>query len=95
MAGLSPTDSALKRLTEALAVLDEAIDRRTAASRLTLDGQAEIHRIDSDRARLAQALDASEARAARLEAVNREVSRRLVAAMETIRAVLDRHGSGA
>ena len=95
MAGLSPTDSALKRLMQALALLDEAIDQRTDATRLSLDGQAEIQRIDNDRARLAQTLDGSEARAARLEAVNREVSRRLVAAMETIRAVLDRHGQGA
>ena len=40
--------------------------------------------------RLAQELDQSEFRANRLEEVNREVSRRLVTAMETIRAVLDR-----
>ena len=36
------------------------------------------------------AADASEARAERLENANKEVSRRLVTAMETIRAVLDR-----
>lgn len=35
-------------------------------------------------------LDQAEFRANRLEEVNREVSRRLVTAMETIRAVLDR-----
>ena len=40
--------------------------------------------------RLAQELDSSEARAERLEQTNKEVSRRLVTAMETIRAVLDR-----
>ena len=43
-----------------------------------------------DRSRLAQELDQAEFRANRLEEVNREVSRRLVTAMETIRAVLDR-----
>jgi len=43
-----------------------------------------------DRARLAHELDSSEARAERLEDANKEVSRRLVTAMETIRAVLDR-----
>jgi len=37
-----------------------------------------------------QELDQAEFRANRLEEVNREVSRRLVTAMETIRAVLDR-----
>ena len=44
----------------------------------------------ADRARLAQELDNSEARGERLQEANREVSRRLVTAMETIRAVLDR-----
>ena len=43
-----------------------------------------------DRSRLAQELDQSENRSNRLEEANREVSRRLVTAMETIRAVLDR-----
>ncbi|AAL51493.1 hypothetical cytosolic protein [Brucella melitensis bv. 1 str. 16M] len=49
-----------------------------------------MQRMNADRSRLAQELDQSEARAERLEAANREVSRRLVTAMETIRAVLDR-----
>ena len=44
------------------------------------------------RSRLAQSLDAADARSARLEEANREVSRRLVAAMESIREVLARHG---
>ena len=42
------------------------------------------------RTKLASELDNSEARAERLEEANKEVSRRLVTAMETIRAVLDR-----
>jgi len=49
-----------------------------------------VRRTHADRSRLAQELDQSEFRANRLEEVNREVSRRLVTAMETIRAVLDR-----
>jgi len=49
-----------------------------------------VRRVNTDRSRLAQELDQSEFRANRLEEVNREVSRRLVTAMETIRAVLDR-----
>ena len=39
---------------------------------------------------LAQALDTSESRAERLEQANKEVSRRLITAMETIRTVVDR-----
>jgi hypothetical protein len=46
--------------------------------------------MSADRARLAEALDSASARAQRLESTNREVSRRLVTAMETIRAVLDK-----
>ena len=46
--------------------------------------------MNADRAKLATELDNSEARAERLEEANKEVSRRLVTAMETIRAVLDR-----
>ncbi len=46
--------------------------------------------MNMDRRKLAQELDASEGRAERLEAANKEVSRRLVAAMESIRTVLDR-----
>ena len=46
--------------------------------------------MNADRAKLATELDSSEARAERLEEANKEVSRRLVTAMETIRAVLDR-----
>ena len=80
----------IARLGRAIEVLEEA-----AAARLELDGEyveaeAEVQRMNADRARLAQELDNSEARAERLESANKEVSRRLVTAMETIRAVLDR-----
>ncbi len=54
------------------------------------EADAELQRMNADRSRLAQELDNSEARAERLEDANKEVSRRLVTAMETIRAVLDR-----
>ena len=46
--------------------------------------------MNADRASWHTELDSSEARAERLEEANKEVSRRLVTAMETIRAVLDR-----
>ncbi len=54
------------------------------------EAEAEVQRMNADRARLAQELDKSESRSERLEEANKEVSRRLVTAMETIRAVLDR-----
>jgi hypothetical protein len=48
-----------------------------------------VQRVNADRAVLAEDLDKSGARGARLESVNKEVSHRLVAAMETIRGVID------
>ena len=50
--------------------------------------EGELQRLGTDRSRLAQSLDAAEARSGRMEEANREVSRRLVAAMESIRDVL-------
>ena len=44
--------------------------------------------LTSDRARLAENLDQVQARAAKLETINRDVSRRLDTAIETIRSVL-------
>ncbi|MBX3529353.1 MAG: DUF4164 domain-containing protein [Rhizobiaceae bacterium] len=89
--------SAEATLREVIARLGRAIDtlEEAAAARLELDGEyveaeAEVQRMNADRSRLAQELDNSEAKAERLEAANKEVSRRLVTAMETIRAVLDR-----
>ncbi len=58
--------------------------------RASEEAESEVRRVHVDRSRLAQELDQAQFRANRLEEVNREVSRRLVTAMETIRAVLDR-----
>ena len=52
-----------------------------------------MQRLGTDRSRLAQSLDAAEERSGRLEEANREVSRRLVGAMESIREVLARNGA--
>ena len=82
--------SALDELRQALAALDRAVDGRFERERDNAESEEEVRRVHADRARLAQELDQSEFRANRLEEVNREVSRRLVTAMETIRAVLDR-----
>ena len=56
------------------------------------DLAAEVQSLSTDRARLAETLDQTQARAGRLETVNREVSRRITAAMETIGTVLQAHG---
>ncbi|MEM7301029.1 MAG: DUF4164 domain-containing protein [Pseudomonadota bacterium] len=79
----------IKRLNRALDGLETAIDGRIEGQRDIGEAEAEVQRVNSDRTDLAQSLDASEARAKRLEDTNREVSRRLVNAMETIRTVLD------
>lgn len=83
-------DLALSELGAAIGALENAVDARIERQRETSDVEGEVRRVHADRARLAQELDQSQFRANRLEEVNREVSRRLVTAMETIRAVLDR-----
>lgn len=81
---------ALSELSSAINGLENAIDMRIERQRENGEVESEVKRVHVDRARLAQELDQSQFRANRLEEVNREVSRRLVTAMETIRAVLDR-----
>ncbi|WP_420407192.1 DUF4164 domain-containing protein [Hoeflea sp.] len=82
--------AALEALNKALNQLDNEVDRQVEASRGATEAEAELNRMIDDRARIAQELDGAQDRANRLEEANREVSRRLVTAMETIRAVLDR-----
>jgi len=80
----------IDRLGKAMDVLENAAMARIEQSQDYAEAEAEVQRMNADRSRLAQELDASEARAERLQDANKEVSRRLVTAMETIRAVLDR-----
>ena len=82
--------SSLDDLRRALSGLENAIDARVEKERDFSEAESEVRRMNADRSRLAEELDQSQHRANRLEEANREVSRRLVAAMETIRAVLDR-----
>lgn len=82
-------EKAADRLMRALERLEEAVEARLEHEAGLADAEAEVQRMGADRSRLAEALDGAEARAQRLEGANREVSRRLVDAMETIRAVLD------
>jgi chromosome segregation ATPase len=84
----APVLEALAKLDRALSALDDAVERREDEGRRRVDLEAELHRVGADRSRLAQALDSAAAKASRLEDANREVSRRLVAAMESIRSTL-------
>jgi len=83
-------DLALSELRAAISGLENAVDVRIEQQRDQGEMEGEVKRVHADRSRLAQELDQAQFRANRLEEVNREVSRRLVTAMETIRAVLDR-----
>ena len=80
----------LDRMNRALSALESAVEVRAEQDGNYQEAEEEVQRLNSDRSRLAQELDNSEAKAERLLAANKEVSRRLVTAMETIRAVLDR-----
>ena len=84
----SATEQAVRRLEAALQNLEVAVRQRLSQS-VGAEGLAdEVQMLTADRARLAEDLDKAEARAAKLENANRDVSRRLGAAVETIRGVL-------
>ncbi|OLP61076.1 hypothetical protein BJF93_03235 [Xaviernesmea oryzae] len=90
MAAENTVAGAIDALRQAVDRLDRLVDGRFERERDLGEIEGEVRRVNEDRSRLAQELDQSQFRANRLEEVNREVSRRLVTAMETIRAVLDR-----
>jgi predicted nucleic acid-binding Zn-ribbon protein len=89
----SGSDQALRRLQSALARVESAVERSLENQRQVAGLEGELQRLGTDRSRLAQSLDAAEERSGRMEDANREVSRRLVAAMESIREVLARNGA--
>lgn len=90
MTARTPLDEATDRLRKALERLDAAVDARLGREHLVVAAEEEVQRMTADRSRLAAELDTASTHAARLDAANREVSRRLVTAMETIRDVLAR-----
>jgi chromosome segregation ATPase len=88
---MSETDSieiANRRLALALDALDAAAERRQESDRSEEALAAQIHALDTDRARLASELDQASAHSRGLETANREVAQRLAQAIETIRGVL-------
>lgn len=90
MSGEITLKEVIARLGRAIEALEGAANNRLENEQDYSEVEAEIQRMNADRSRLAQELDNCEARGERLEEANKEVSRRLVTAMETIRAVLDR-----
>lgn len=76
-------DRALARLAASARDLNARLQRH---QRMEVDTQRLVH----ERARLATELDKTAARAKRLDDSAHEVSRRLVVAMETVRAVLEK-----
>jgi hypothetical protein len=88
----SPIEASLKRLNLVLTTLEAAVERRFDRDRSLHGLEEELARAGEDRSRLAGELDQEKTRSARLAEANHEVSRRLVAAMESIRSVLDAHG---
>jgi hypothetical protein len=65
------------------------VDQRRETDRAHAAREVEVQALGDDRARLAGELDEAFARMARLESANRDVSRRLDAAVDTIRAILE------
>lgn len=92
MAEASRLQAALKRFEKALGQLESAVEFRLEMDRRYSGVDDELQRLSEDRSKLAQDLDTAEARSSRLEETNREVSRRLVSAMESVRSVLEAHG---
>jgi len=80
---------ALKYMERALEHLERSLGARLESETHLDELEAEIQRMNGDRSRLAQELDLSEAKAERLEEANREVSNRLITAMETVRTVIE------
>jgi len=82
----------MEQLVNSIGVLETAVDGHLEKKSIDKDTEAEVQRMAADRVRLAGSLDEAEARCQRLENVNREVSSRLINAMETIRAVVQKDG---
>ena len=82
-------ESATRRLSQALDMLDAAVERRIEIERSRTILAEQVHALDADRSKLAADLDEQLGKVRGLESANREIARRLDAAMENIRLVLE------
>lgn len=92
MASEPAIQGALSRLDRALLSLEQAIDKKQKQQQTVKNLQDDISQVRAERAELTSSLSDQTKRADRLEQANEEVSRRLGAAMESVRAVLEQHG---
>ena len=90
MSDSNPLAPAMERLNKAVQNLDSMVERRMEREAALGDAEAEVQRMGADRTRLAEPLDQAQERSQQLEHVNKEVSRRLVDAMEAIKNVIER-----
>ena len=70
-------------------MLDAAVERRIEIERSRTILAEQVHALDADRSKLAADLDEQLGKVRGLESANREIARRLDAAMENIRLVLE------
>jgi hypothetical protein len=89
MSDPSAVEQVTRRLAQALDMLDAAVERRIEIDRSRAILTEQVHALDGDRSKLAADLDVQLAKVRDLEAANRDVARRLDAAMENIRHVLE------
>jgi hypothetical protein len=82
-------EQATRRLTQALDALDAAVERRTEADKGAVALGQQVHALAADRSKLAADLDTAVARSRSLESLNRDIARRIDAAMENVRLVLE------
>jgi predicted nucleic acid-binding Zn-ribbon protein len=86
---MTPTlDEAMKRLENALGLLEAAVARRLEAERRRGDLETELQIMQDDRARLAAELDSALTRLHRVEAATSDVGERVRLAMGAIEEVL-------
>lgn len=89
MSDASAIESATRRLAAALDGLEAALERRREVDGRESALATQVAALGADRSRLAAELDEQTARALRLDAVSRDVARRLDLAMEAVRAVAE------
>jgi hypothetical protein len=81
-------EAAIVRFDGAVRQLDISVENLRGRVRTLARIEADTRQLINERAKLASDLDKASARAKRLDDSAHEVSRRLVEAMETVRAVL-------
>ena len=83
-----PLETAFERLDRAITAVEAEASHRRALLDERERLYAEVARLSTDRAQLAQLLDRAQAELKALEGANDAVSQQLMQAMETIRSVL-------